>query len=166
MGASSSKAKPEEPLVFYAPSNSTISMTPELINGLQGRSPPPNSEKPKQRDNPLSGTVDPEQFDRLVNQRVQEEVDHLKKEESAILSNVQSHNFTHTQVLLEHLEDLNKKNKKVPVRELSSDLKNSKEALIACYKNNPKRTLDCWAEVESFREATLRAQQSYISSQL
>jgi altered-inheritance-of-mitochondria protein 13 len=37
-------------------------------------------------------------------------------------------------------------------------VKDAREKLVECYKKNPERTLDCWAEVQNFRQSVARAE--------
>lgn len=42
--------------------------------------------------------------------------------------------------------------------ESTPGVKEAREKVVKCYKENPKRTLDCWKDVKSFSEAVEQAE--------
>lgn len=41
---------------------------------------------------------------------------------------------------------------------LPEEITKAQDALVACYKKNAERSLDCWAEVQEFKDLVQKAQ--------
>ncbi|KAI5778733.1 putative altered inheritance of mitochondria protein 13, mitochondrial [Geopyxis carbonaria] len=48
------------------------------------------------------------------------------------------------------------------VRELSEGMKTAREGVVACLKKNETTPLDCWKEVEAFKEQTRRLEKAFV----
>ncbi|PHZ15508.1 uncharacterized protein RHIMIDRAFT_89690 [Rhizopus microsporus ATCC 52813] len=64
----------------------------------------------------------------------------------------------------EDIEDMIAKMKRTPPADIPKDVAERQEALIVCYRNNQTRPLDCWAEVEEFKNVVAHEQRKFVAN--
>ncbi|EJU05671.1 hypothetical protein DACRYDRAFT_20085 [Dacryopinax primogenitus] len=75
----------------------------------------------------------------------------------------------HSGILSRDMEELRKKverfeSGKMMRGEGREEVKEKQDALVACYKANPTRSLDCWREVGEFKASVAKLEDRYIRS--
>lgn len=53
-------------------------------------------------------------------------------------------------------------NARKKVRDMPRDVEKAREGLVGCLKLNDRRPLDCWREVEAFKESVRKMEQDFI----
>ncbi|KAI8617250.1 hypothetical protein BC830DRAFT_1062616, partial [Chytriomyces sp. MP71] len=66
-------------------------------------------------------------------------------------------------ILLRDADDLIRMQKKPPAPAIKEEVVEREKALVACYKTNSNRSLDCWKEVEDLKAAVTKAQKVCLS---
>jgi altered-inheritance-of-mitochondria protein 13 len=69
--------------------------------------------------------------------------------------------------LMADLEEVRVKVDRFHARRDLSDypaLRENRDALVACYKNNPTTPLDCWQEVDNFKTSVAEIEKDHIKS--
>ncbi|EJD53420.1 hypothetical protein AURDEDRAFT_157992 [Auricularia subglabra TFB-10046 SS5] len=164
MGASSSK--PQETVVH---NETAIHFSQDLVNQLS--------------DQLTSPTVTPERqatLDTHIRGRIQAEVAKLREQEQDVMRQIASalekENIDRERALdgadsasLRHdLEQIQARVKAFEGRrrlaELYPEVKTSRDALIACYKENPNTSLNCYQEVADFKAAVSKVEQKFVES--
>lgn len=56
------------------------------------------------------------------------------------------------------MEHLARKTPAKQVKVLPEEITKAQDALVQCYRKNQDRSLDCWAEVQEFKELVQKAQ--------
>lgn len=62
------------------------------------------------------------------------------------------------------MEHLAKKTPAKQVKLLPEEITKAQAALVQCYRKNQDRSLDCWAEVQEFKELVQKAQNAFIAT--
>ncbi|KAI9296164.1 hypothetical protein K502DRAFT_341190 [Neoconidiobolus thromboides FSU 785] len=172
MGSNSSKQASDEPLVFYAPTQAKLSISQDLLQDLTGvRNNQPsnnntvtsNKEEIK-KDFKKQADLEFENMERIVDERVLQEVERIQKEQELLFNSVKDKRLTDSNYLLDYVKELNSKHLTNEPKQ-NKVIEEAKETLIACYRNHNKRTLDCWKEVEDFKKAVNNAQKELIKAQ-
>ncbi|GAA98611.1 uncharacterized protein L969DRAFT_88396 [Mixia osmundae IAM 14324] len=174
MGASGSKAEVVEEgkeKQFYSNADTPIRFSPGLINHLQD-SASPSSERQQT-------------LDSHIQERIKSELTRLQSEESEIRAQIaqalEKENLDKSRgsaekgegkssLLLER--DLEVLRAKVERRRQRTDelagpdslVGKTRTALVQCYRNNPKTTLDCDRETDAFKAAVKQLEQQFVAS--
>ncbi|KIY64583.1 hypothetical protein CYLTODRAFT_457065 [Cylindrobasidium torrendii FP15055 ss-10] len=167
MGASQSKS---EEKVFTT--ETPISFSPDVVDRLAANVT--SSEVPAERQLTLDGHV---------RARIQAEMARLRKEEEEVRAKIEAalekENLDREKTLatdgdvkdsaslLNDLEEIKAKVERFQERKALVDypeLKGIQEKVLACYRNQPTRTLDCWREVNQFKVAVDQLEQKFVKS--
>ncbi|KAJ3185333.1 hypothetical protein HDU85_001383 [Gaertneriomyces sp. JEL0708] len=165
MGAKSSK---NEPIVIYNEPDVAIQFSPALLKKLEG--PPSNvREFPQFGSLPIPPSVGYTQAGNLPQDVTTEDVEEIVRQRvNREMELHQQKRVVYEQRSADHVrretEDLLRRQKAPPKPAVSDACIAAEEALITCYKSNPKRTLDCWKEVENLKAEAKRAQRDFINS--
>ncbi|KAL1914999.1 uncharacterized protein VTP21DRAFT_7704 [Calcarisporiella thermophila] len=151
----SGESKPET-LIFYN-SDVPIRFSADLVHQLEA-----------ERGNVSASRED---IERQVRARVQEELKRLHEQQEELREQsareLEQKNSTHlgNAVVTERdIEAMIEKTKKYEQREIPREVKERQEAVIACYLNNKTRPLDCWEEVQTFKESVHRMQKEFVAA--
>ncbi|ORX91882.1 hypothetical protein K493DRAFT_339089 [Basidiobolus meristosporus CBS 931.73] len=153
MGAQQSR---QEPLVFYGESDVALKFSHDFVNQLQRNNHSNSSNDHK------SDSLSPAEIDQIVEKRVSQE---LKKIRSS-LAVEQEKKRPSTKVIEQDLERLADKNKIRSEKPLAPEIEERQQNLISCYKNNQDKPLDCWKEVEMFKESVEKARKEFVATHL
>ncbi|WFD06996.1 hypothetical protein MVES1_002351 [Malassezia vespertilionis] len=71
-----------------------------------------------------------------------------------------------SELLKKELDRVKAKIDKCATRDIDSfpSLKSARDDVVQCYTNKPARTLDCWKEIETFKQAMVNVQQDLMSA--
>ncbi|KAI8869223.1 hypothetical protein GQ42DRAFT_163576 [Ramicandelaber brevisporus] len=116
-------------------------------------------------------TVKESELESLVNERAQKRIDELLGEKRSFL-NSQSDLLNEATSSVEkvgrdiaQLLDTTFANKSNGLTESTlADIETKRAAVVACYKNNSGRSLDCWSEVDQFKESVRAARQGVVNA--
>jgi altered-inheritance-of-mitochondria protein 13 len=104
----------------------------------------------------------PEDIEREVRQRVQAELAKIQAEKDAAVDstfvNYKSSTNANAVVTEQEMEHLARKTPAKQVKVLPEEITKAQDALVQCYRKNQDRSLDCWAEVQEFKELVQKAQ--------
>ncbi|KAJ3248090.1 hypothetical protein HDU77_008252 [Chytriomyces hyalinus] len=120
----------------------TVSMTPNMLRSLRGLAPEA-SVKGKQS------------LDDVVRAKVDRELE-LQKQRKL------NYEKMNAEILLRDADDLLRRQKIAPLPAVKDEIIAKEKALVACYKSNSNRSLDCWKEVEDLKAAVLKAQRDFF----
>ncbi|KAG0360361.1 hypothetical protein BC939DRAFT_453897 [Gamsiella multidivaricata] len=155
MGASQSKGD-NQPMVFVNEENPIpVRVSSAFVNQLQQSQPTAGSSQ---------------DIEAQVRQRVQAELARIQAEKStsADTTHVGYKSSTNANAVVteQEMETLGKKQgahtKQIKV--LPEEITKAQEALVQCYKKNQERSLDCWAEVQEFKDLVQKAQNAFIAT--
>ncbi|KAI8974985.1 hypothetical protein BDB01DRAFT_805609 [Pilobolus umbonatus] len=157
MGAQQSKT--QEPIIFYNP-NVPVEFSQGFVQNLEKKV----DNKPEK--------IESRQVEELVRQRVNEELEKLKKNESQLkeklyvdLADKNLEKGELNSVKLDSdMESMIDRIKRSSAKDLPEYIKSRQDAVITCYRNNPSRTLDCWKEVAEFKDAVAEEQKKFIAT--
>ncbi|KAI8576252.1 hypothetical protein K450DRAFT_257862 [Umbelopsis ramanniana AG] len=158
MGAQQSRP---EGVIFYN-ENVPLQFSQNLVDSLESRAkrskPVGNSGKA-----PL-----PHEVEGVVRERVAEELNRIKEQQeeanNRITAQLSKQNLEskHNAVAIgADIEDMIKRVQRSTSSKLPAEIKESQQAVIECYRHNKSRPLDCWAEVENFKDAVAQAQKEF-----
>ncbi|TFK72581.1 hypothetical protein BDN72DRAFT_869491 [Pluteus cervinus] len=173
MGAGQSKADLDEK-VFH--NDTPVQFSQDVVNHLSDQSASPETTTERQST-----------LDAHIRSRIRAEIEHLRKEEEDIRHEIEAalekenldHDRVHASaagdessiassaVLSGDLEELRSKVDKYHDRKDLADfpgLKLDADALVACYRGNPTTPLDCWKEVQNFRQSVSKLEQHFLST--
>ncbi|KAG0293791.1 hypothetical protein BGZ96_002309 [Linnemannia gamsii] len=115
-----------------------------------------------------TSTGSPEDVEREVRQRVQAELAKIQAEKDAAVDstfvNYKSSTNANAVVTEQDMEHLARKTPAKQVKVLPEEITKAQDALVQCYKKNQDRSLDCWAEVQEFKELVQKAQNAFIAT--
>ncbi|CAO3636544.1 unnamed protein product [Cunninghamella blakesleeana] len=124
--------------------------------------------------NPLFFTIKTFPFSRsdqeveaLVRQRVAEELERSQQQQQQLYGELSKQNINHDQnsvALKTDIENLIQRIKRSPHKDIPTEIAERQEALVLCYKKNESRVLDCWQEVEQFKESVSKAQKHFVAT--
>ncbi|CAO3637044.1 unnamed protein product [Mucor fragilis] len=159
MGASQSKTTQQtEPVIFYNP-NVPLQFSQSLVGTLEKK-----AEQTTER-------VQARQVESLVRQRVAEELEKIKQNESALSEkfyiqlteeNADKDNLNAV-ATNNDIESMIERISRSSAKELPAQVKKCQDEVIACYNNNKSRSLDCWKQVANFKEAVAEEQKKFIA---
>ncbi|KAJ1985836.1 hypothetical protein H4R33_003730 [Dimargaris cristalligena] len=179
MGNSQSQTK-DEPLVFYG-SNVSMDLSKDLMYHLHSESQkqkftpsPSSSDAPSGSGAPAA--VDAVQIENVVNQRVEQALHRLFTENPELthpsagdphrslldLAHRESQ-LTHgsTEAVAQELRQaIEQYQPHSATAELPAAVQESRRAVVACYRDHTGRPLDCWQEVEKFKQSVREAQEA------
>ncbi|KAI8910948.1 hypothetical protein EDD86DRAFT_204028 [Gorgonomyces haynaldii] len=105
----------------------------------------------------LQGEDEPPTVDHLVQDKVNHE-----------LERYQQRRFIQEQRSADQVrreaQDLIDRQPDIPKPQEDPESKKVQNQVIQCYKNNPSRVLDCWKEIQEFKNLEKRALRSFIES--
>ncbi|KAF9972063.1 hypothetical protein BGZ73_004880 [Actinomortierella ambigua] len=146
MGASQSR---QEPMVFMNEDDPIqVRISSNFVNQLAQAQPSAGS---------------PQDIEKQVRQRVQAELERIKLQENEF-ANYKSTTNANANVTAQEIEHLSKQHPQKHIKALPEEIVKAQDALVACYKKNPQRSLDCWAEVEEFKNVVQKAQNAFIAT--
>ncbi|KAI0693884.1 hypothetical protein BC835DRAFT_1047823 [Cytidiella melzeri] len=175
MGAGQSKSGSDEK-IFY--SETPIQFGEHVVNHLtdNAASPIPSPER--------QSTIDAQ-----IRSRIQAELEHLRQQEEEVKEAIEralekenldretamagqeegseAGSVRNSAVLLGDLEELRTKVERFHSRQALSEfpeVQAASEAVVSCYKSHPSTTLECWREVNQFKNAVTQVEQHYIDS--
>lgn len=174
MGPAQSASENPPPMIFRGETDIPIRFSPSLIGNLerrQNKSEPARStdavnssnELERQRlDSELSKLREEE---RMLNQREEEltkrELESVTPSSVAAPSPADGRSVS---VVAHDVEELLRRNKEIAIKPLDPQMVAYQKAVVECYKKNEERPLDCWREVDQFKESVRSAQRKFISN--
>ncbi|KIW70703.1 hypothetical protein PV04_02948 [Phialophora macrospora] len=180
MGAGQSK--PDESTKHVFASDTPIQFSQELIDSLQA-SAETNSTRAKT-------------LELHIQQRVAEELEKIKKHESAALEAIrkkiaeespsdssslspkdlipgiqndeeQKRKAQSSQKVQQEIEKLKQQlGQRKTLKELPKEVEDARQDVISCLRINDRKPLDCWKEVEIFKREVRKLEENYVSSVL
>ncbi|GAB5590242.1 hypothetical protein Unana1_05142 [Umbelopsis nana] len=158
MGAQQSRP---EGVIFYN-ENVPLQFSQNLVDSLESRAK-------RARPAAASGkTPLPHEIEGVVRERVAEELNRIREQEeetnNRITAELSKQNLEskHNAVAIgADIEDMIKRVQRPSSKKLPAEITESQKAVIECYRRNKNRPLDCWAEVESFKDAVAQAQKEF-----
>ncbi|KAF9994358.1 hypothetical protein BGZ80_000809, partial [Entomortierella chlamydospora] len=147
MGSSQSKGD-AKPMVFVNEENPVpVRVSSAFVNQLQQSQPDSGSSQ---------------DIEAQVRQRVQAELAKIQSEKSSTVDtthvNYKSTTNANAVVTEQEMEQLAKHAPAKHIKTLPEEITKAQDALIQCYKKNQERSLDCWAEVQEFKDVVQKAQ--------
>ncbi|KAJ1968009.1 hypothetical protein IWQ62_001505 [Dispira parvispora] len=161
----------EEPLVFYG-SNVSLNMSGDVLRHLQGEVQRAKLSRETENINQTTQEpkVDAAQLDRLVNERVEQALrqlfaEHPELEKTsedphrALLSYArQEADFQSTEAVSQDLRAALERYRPAQGHGLPKNVKESHQRVLACYRDQSDRPLNCSQQVEDFKQAVREAQ--------
>ncbi|KAI8814240.1 hypothetical protein BJ742DRAFT_786897 [Cladochytrium replicatum] len=136
------QSKEPQNIVFYSNEpDINIQFTPNLVSQLQGGQ---------------SDSVN-EDVDRTVEERVQRQLS-LEKERRYAFEQ------RSVAIVSREADDIARRLGTIPALAIDSATVPTQQSVIECYRRNAKRPVECWQEVEDFKDAVLQAQTNRIIS--
>ncbi|KAG0295282.1 hypothetical protein BGZ98_001446 [Dissophora globulifera] len=153
MGSSQSKGD-GQPMVFVNEENPVpVRVSTAFVKQLQQTQPDEGSRQ---------------DIENQVRQRVQAELARIQTEKSSAVDTThvgyKSTTNANAVVTEQELDQLAKHAPTKHIKVLPDEITKAQDALILCYKNNPERSLDCWAEVQEFKDLVQKAQNAFIAT--
>ncbi|KAI9477768.1 MAG: hypothetical protein EXX96DRAFT_568111 [Benjaminiella poitrasii] len=152
MGAKQSKSS--EPVIFY-----------NQNSPLQGLDEPIQTKK-----EPVIVESN-EKIEKIVQERVVKELQRMREQQEQAdrhnydeLAKKNIENDHNSIAMTEDIENMIEKLKRSTSSDISSVVSERQEELIVCYKKNQSRPLDCWEEVERFKEAVVEEQKKFVAT--
>ncbi|EKM55821.1 uncharacterized protein PHACADRAFT_256713 [Phanerochaete carnosa HHB-10118-sp] len=180
MGASHSKSESDEQ-VFRV--ETPIQFSEDVVNDLVDHSvsPAPSPERQSSIDAQIRSRIQAElQHLRQEEEHVREEIEHALEKENldreramageesdAVESEGETGRVRSSAALMGDLEELRQKVERFQTRRALHEfpeVQAKSEAVISCYKSHPTTTLDCWREVNEFKNSVAKVEQHYIDS--
>ncbi|KAG7089611.1 hypothetical protein E1B28_011277 [Marasmius oreades] len=175
MGAAQSTTGSEK--VFR--NETPIQFSPDVVDQLQDREASPGPTPERQTT-----------IDQHIRSRIEHEVKQLRKQEEEVQNSIalalEKENLDKEKsmggeveggdsagavkssaALFGDLEDIRSKIERFQTRRTLQDhpeVKSYQEAVLTCYKSHPVTTLDCWQEVNKFKESVRALEQGYFKS--
>ncbi|KAG2195480.1 uncharacterized protein EV154DRAFT_526092 [Mucor mucedo] len=151
----SSASKPQEPVIFYNPSV-PLQFSTSLVQNLEKKAEQ-TTEKTQAR-----------QVEAIVQQRVTEELEKLQQEQAQLKEKFHvelSDNVNATAPAVNtDIQAMVDRISRSSAKEVSPEIKKAQEEVVACYNNNKSRTLDCWKQVENFKQAVTEEQKKFVGA--
>ncbi|KAI7902564.1 uncharacterized protein BX663DRAFT_509680 [Cokeromyces recurvatus] len=155
MGAKQSKSS--EPIIFYNQNSNPLQFN-------QGFNEPV-------MENKKEPVVSNEKIEQLVRERVVQELQRLKEQQEQVnkrsydeLAKKNIENDHNSIAMAEDIENMIQKVQRTAPSDIPPTVSKRQEALIMCYKKNQTRPLDCWEEVEQFKEAVAAEQKKFVAA--
>ncbi|KAG0253574.1 hypothetical protein BG011_006293 [Mortierella polycephala] len=153
MGASQSK-NDATPMVFVNEDNAVpVRISSSFVNQVTQAQPNAGS---------------PQDIENQVRERVQAELAKIQAEKSSAVDttfvNYKSSTNANAVVTEQDMDHLAKHAPTKHVKILPEEITKAQDALVQCYKKNQERSLDCWAEVQEFKDLVQKAQNAFIAS--
>ncbi|KAI1302445.1 hypothetical protein EDD11_005611 [Mortierella claussenii] len=110
----------------------------------------------------------PQDIENQVRHRVQEELAKIQAERTSAVDtthvNYKSSTNANAVVTEQEMDQLAKHAPSKQVKILPEEITKAQDALVQCYKKNQERSLDCWAEVQEFKDLVQKAQNAFIAT--
>ncbi|KAG0169167.1 hypothetical protein DFQ28_003940 [Apophysomyces sp. BC1034] len=160
MGAQQSKSS--EPVIFYN-QNVPLQFSQGLVDSLETRTKTASSSE--------SSNARPEEVEHIVRQRVAEELQRAQEQQEEInkqiYGDIAKRNIDndHNSVAMgADIDNMIQRIQRSSAKEIPAEIAERQEAVVACYRKNESRPLDCWEEVEQFKESVAKAQKKFIAA--
>ncbi|KAI9274441.1 hypothetical protein BDA99DRAFT_601625 [Phascolomyces articulosus] len=157
MGTTQSKTA-GEPVIIYN-QNVPLQFSQGLVDSLETR-------KKSSENNARSEDVEEQ-----VRKRVAEELERVKSQQGDLeqksYSELAKSNIEkdHNSVAIgTDIENMIQRIQRTSPKEIPAEIVERQEAVVACYKKNASRPLDCWEEVEQFKETVSKAQKRFVAA--
>ncbi|KAI7872534.1 hypothetical protein BDF14DRAFT_1754506 [Spinellus fusiger] len=158
MGAQQSKS---EPVIFYNP-NVPLQFSQGLVESLETRTKSvPASEN----------TASTQDVEAHVRERVAEELKQLEQHQQQLNENLFDElkkkniaNDANSVVIGTDIDHVIERIKRAPAKTMPVEVTESFNAVTECYRNNPDRSLNCWEEVEAFKESVAKIQKIFVAA--
>ncbi|KAI8349399.1 hypothetical protein BD560DRAFT_410289 [Blakeslea trispora] len=156
MGASHSTV--QEPVIFYNP-NVPLQFSHSLIGSME-KKVEQTAEKREAR-----------QVESIVRQRVAEELKKIEQTETQLKQSVY-HDLTEKEIAKDQnvfdgkddVEAMKQRLSRSAAKEVPAAIKKQQDEMVACFKKNKDRSLDCWEEVANFKQAVAEEQKKFIGT--
>ncbi|KAI8606295.1 hypothetical protein EDD21DRAFT_361351 [Dissophora ornata] len=153
MGSSQSKGE-GQPMVFVNEENPVpVRVSSSFANQLNQSQPDAGSSQ---------------DIENQVRQRVQAELARIQAEKSSAVDtthvNYKSTTNANAVVTEQEMDHLVKQAPTKHAKVLPEEITKAQDALVQCYKKNQERSLDCWAEVQEFKELVQKAQNAFVAT--
>ncbi|KAI9357193.1 hypothetical protein BD770DRAFT_389242 [Pilaira anomala] len=152
----STQSKSAQPVIFYNQSS-------PLQHSQGYEEPVKNKEEPI----PVSN----EKIEHLVRERVAQELKRQRDEQEQAnkqaygdLAKKNIQNDHNSIAIGEDIDTMMQKLQRSTPADIPAVIAERQEALIVCYKNNQSRPLDCWEEVEEFKNAVASEQKKFVAA--
>ncbi|KAI8093721.1 uncharacterized protein BX664DRAFT_330408 [Halteromyces radiatus] len=153
MGATQSKT---EPVIFYN-QNVPLQFSQGLVDSLETR----------QKSSQPAPAHTSEEVDNLVRQRVAEELERTHQQQQQLYGDIAKQNIDNdvsSVALGTDIKNMIQRIQRSSPKEIPAEIAERQEALVLCYKKNDARVLDCWQEVEQFKESVTKAQKQFVAT--
>ncbi|KAI7904071.1 uncharacterized protein BX663DRAFT_551124 [Cokeromyces recurvatus] len=158
MGLVQSKTQ-QEPIIFYNP-NVPLQFSQSLVGSLE-KKVEQSTEKQQER-----------HIEHIVQQRVAEELEKIKQKEAELKKEfhveLKEQNAEKDDLnaldMNEDIEAMIKRIARSGIKELPAKVKQCQDEVIACYNKNKSRSLDCWKEVDNFKQAVAEEQKKFVAA--
>ncbi|KAJ1982364.1 hypothetical protein H4R35_000319 [Dimargaris xerosporica] len=169
MGNSQTK---EEPMTFYG-SNVSFSLSNDLLHHLQGKAQREKLARPSSGNEASQGQpMDLAQIEALVAERVEQELQQLFSEHPELSGIAQDPHrnlldqhqqqtngvFHSTEEVAQELQASISRFQQTTTTSLPAAVKEAHHSVVQCYRTKHDRPLDCWQEVEDFKQRVREAQ--------
>jgi len=171
MGAGQST--PSEPEAKVFSNAAPIQFSQDLVNHLSDKLASPNTDPARQST-----------LDEHVRSRIQAELTRLQAEEEQVRQQIETalekenldreintakddEKATSSSALHDELEEVQKRAERFLARRKMDDLpevKVKQEAVLQCYQNHPKTPLECWREVEEFKQSVSALEKKFVDT--
>ncbi|CAF9906997.1 MAG: hypothetical protein GOMPHAMPRED_004992 [Gomphillus americanus] len=163
MGQEASKVSPTNPQHVFK-SSGPVRFSPEVVDILQN--------------SPASDSIRAQDLELHIQNRVHTELSRLAEEQTKSLKELQDKISSETPAPSSKSPDLSRASvqketeelkKKLAKRKLREDVvgdknvEKAKDELVTCLRNNDRRPLDCWQEVEAFKNEVSRIEKRFLS---
>ncbi|KAK3817191.1 MAG: hypothetical protein J3Q66DRAFT_439988 [Benniella sp.] len=119
-----------------------------------------------QQSQPSGGS--PQDIEGQVRQRVQAELARIQAERSSAVDsahvNYKSTTNANAVATEQEMNQLEKRTTVKHIKALPEEITKAQDALVQCYKKNQQKSLDCWAEVQEFKDVVQKAQNAFIAT--
>ncbi|KAF9364178.1 hypothetical protein BGX34_002304 [Mortierella sp. NVP85] len=110
----------------------------------------------------------PQDIEGQVRQRVQAELARIQAERSSAVDsahvNYKSTTNANAVATEQEMNQLEKRTTVKHIKALPEEITKAQDALVQCYKKNQQKSLDCWAEVQEFKDVVQKAQNAFIAT--
>ncbi|CAO3590989.1 unnamed protein product [Absidia cylindrospora] len=112
-----------------------------------------------------------ENVESVVRQRVAEELEKVHRQQQELnqqlygdMAKQNIDNDRSSVALGTDIDNMIKRIQRSSPKDIPADIAERQEALVLCYKKNEARVLDCWHEVEQFKESVTKAQKHFVAT--
>ncbi|OZJ04482.1 hypothetical protein BZG36_02674 [Bifiguratus adelaidae] len=157
MGAGQSREPGQDTVIFFN-NDVPLRFSQNLVDQLETRKPRAAPSYPTDSDSTSTSHPD---FERQVQERVQEELRRIRERESQLKGKVEQElarddgsSSANAVVTENDIEQMVKRIKRANPKEVSPEVTKAQQTVMECYRSKKIHPLDCWAEVEHFKKTT------------